>query len=79
MEHKRLDEILSPEQRKQVRRIVSGRRSLEARTDQLKKYLANFRAELEKKGVHPEYLAYAIVFGTSEQQRLGRATKKGKT
>ena len=68
-----LHEILSPEQREEVRQILLRESDPISAKDQLLRYLIPLRAQLEAKDVLPEYLAYAIPFAL-QQVRESRSS-----
>lgn len=57
-----LGELLTEEQGIEVVRIMTESKDDTEMTQRLKVYLRQFRAELEAKGVIPEYLSYAIPY-----------------
>lgn len=71
-----LGELLTEEQGREVVRIMSESKDDAEMTARLKKYLAQFKDQLEAKGVVPEYLAYAIPYFVNhplERPAPGRA------
>lgn len=55
-----LDQILSPDQFRQVKRLDKQNRDPEDFLKALKQYFETIRADLETKGVDAGYLAYAL-------------------
>lgn len=55
-----LSELLTPAQIKAVKAIIKAEPDSLRRVKKLKAYLAEFKDELERKGVAPDYLAYVI-------------------
>lgn len=56
-----LGDVLTPSQCRKVREICKKHSDSSAVVAELKQYLNGYKATLEKKGVIPDYLAYAIV------------------
>lgn len=55
-----LADILTPEQAARLNQILKGNQDPDEALRAMKQYFATIRAELESKGVVPEYLAYLI-------------------
>lgn len=56
-----LSELLNDGQINRVTEILDSKGYIWERDKELKKYLSQFRSELEAKGVLPEYLAYVLI------------------
>jgi hypothetical protein len=67
---KQLGEILTEHQVKEVVRIVNGESDPVKRVQKLKDYLGTFSEELEQKGLTTDYLAFAIEFNATGNERL---------
>jgi hypothetical protein len=55
-----LGHLVTEKQSEDICKILNSQQDSIKRVRELTRYLSGFRAELEKKGVLPEYLAYAI-------------------
>lgn len=64
-----LGEVLTKEQIDSVAVIISEAKDEIDCATKLKRYLVQFREQLESKGIHPEYLAYALPFLLEEHFR----------
>lgn len=64
-----LGELLTPEQCEQARKIMLASKSDAEATKGLKDYFGTLRAELEQKGVLPDYLAYAVMYSWEQQTK----------
>lgn len=60
--HMKLSELLTHEQLDEVERILNSTEDRMDASNQLRRYLAQFKTELEAKGVVSDYLAYVIAF-----------------
>lgn len=58
----RMDELLTEDQIKMVTEILNQGGTDFERTHAVRKYLEQFKDQLEAKGVVPGYLAYVVVF-----------------
>jgi hypothetical protein len=65
-----LGELLNSKQAREVGRILNSTADPIEQTRRLKDYFGTFREDLEKKGVLPEYLAYAVVYRLSSTSTL---------
>lgn len=65
----RLSDLLTKEQVKECCKIINrGSRYSNETIGALKEYLGQFKEELEAKGVLPDYLAYMLIFLTTQEQ-----------
>jgi hypothetical protein len=55
-----LGDLVTDQQAQEICNILNAQQDSIKRVRELTRYLSGFRAELEKKGILPEYLAYAI-------------------
>ena len=58
----RMDELLTEDQVKMVTEILNQGGTEFEKTHAIRRYLAQFKEQLEAKGVLSDYLAYVIVF-----------------
>jgi hypothetical protein len=77
-----LEEILTKEQLKELRNLVEEKKKKKVNplspeyTMQLKELFRKYEKELLKKGVLPDYLAYAVAFRISQNPELFLAKLK---
>jgi len=56
----KLEDLVTEKQCQDILKIINSNQDSTKRVMELTRYLCKLRSELEKKGVLPEYLAYAI-------------------